>query len=136
MSDTSGLLSAEAVEMLIDITRNKISEGKSLEAFASILQAIRLTQGEESIMRILADAKRKVDDDLLVESLEGMELEEAFDMARELIRQDTILRDQGNQQILKDAFEDGSSVICRKCGGLIAQKRWIAHKSFWCPTLS
>lgn len=130
-------LTNEAVELLIDITRNKISEGKSLEAFAALLQAIKLTKGEESILEVLSVAKKKVDDDMQLcsEFDSSVSLQEAFDASRALVEQDTILRDQGNEEILKDAFEDGSSVVCTKCGGLISMQRWTAHKSFWCSAL-
>ena len=34
--------------------------------------------------------------------------------------------------ILEAAYRDGSSVICKHCGGLIARERWTNHVEFWC----
>jgi formamidopyrimidine-DNA glycosylase len=44
-------------------------------------------------------------------------------------------RCDGSEQILRDAFEDGSSVICTRCGGLVKSVRWEAHSSTWCPAI-
>ena len=37
--------------------------------------------------------------------------------------------------MLQDAFEDGSSVVCVRCGDLVARARWAAHQSTWCRML-
>ena len=44
----------------------------------------------------------------------------------------TILSERGEQDILKDAFEDGSSVVCTKCGALIPRLRCDEHSKYWC----
>jgi hypothetical protein len=51
------------------------------------------------------------------------------------MNEDTLLSERGDEEILKDAFEDGSSLVCRKCGGLVAKVRWDSHASTWCPAL-
>ena len=53
----------------------------------------------------------------------------------ELTSQESILKDQGAEEILKIAFEDGSSVVCVRCGELIAKTRWNAHRDMWCPMI-
>lgn len=128
-ADSENNLCNQAVEMLIQISREKLTAGKTLDAFSAILQAIKLTRGENAIMEILENAKKKV---VLCDELTSDNLDEAFETSIALQLQNTFLRDQGNEDILKDAFEDGSSVVCRQCGGLISVARWSAHKEFWC----
>lgn len=53
-----------------------------------------------------------------------------------LVRGESILKDRSEEEILRDAFEDGSSVICVRCSSLIKQTRWEAHSTMWCPALA
>ena len=47
----------------------------------------------------------------------------------------TILYAQGKSHILQHAMEDGSSVVCTKCGDMIARERWQQHAEFWCRAM-
>lgn len=126
---------AEAVEMLLTITRSEIAENNPQQALAALLHAIRLTRGEDAIMEVLSEAKRKcmaeIDQQVARESLA-----QANKIIELLMSQDTFLSERGEEDILKDAFEDGSSVVCSKCGGLVAKARWDSHSTMWCPALS
>jgi hypothetical protein len=42
----------------------------------------------------------------------------------------------GSEYILQAAFEDGSSIICKRCQGLVSKDRWSAHCEYWCPSIS
>ena len=53
-----------------------------------------------------------------------------------MLEKDSILKDEGGADILKVAMENGSSVVCSKCGALIARDRWEAHRDKWCPMLT
>jgi hypothetical protein len=64
-----------------------------------------------------------------------MLLDLALKNSKDLLYNDSILKDMGDQEILKDAFEDGSSVICVRCNSLIKRDRWNAHNLKWCPLL-
>ncbi|CAJ1933662.1 unnamed protein product [Cylindrotheca closterium] len=44
----------------------------------------------------------------------------------------TYLYQMGHQNILQQAMEDGSSVVCRHCNGMIPAKRWYQHQQYWC----
>jgi hypothetical protein len=48
--------------------------------------------------------------------------------------EDNILAERGEQDILHDAFQDGSSVICTNCGGLVQRSRWDNHRQYWCDS--
>ncbi|CAK9177038.1 unnamed protein product [Ilex paraguariensis] len=44
----------------------------------------------------------------------------------------SILAETGRQQIVLNAFSDGSSFVCLKCGGLVSNHRKEEHYGFWC----
>lgn len=44
----------------------------------------------------------------------------------------SILAETGRTQIVLDAFADGSSFVCLKCGGLVSTHRKEEHFAFWC----
>ena len=44
----------------------------------------------------------------------------------------SILEEREEGDILNDAFEDGSSVICEKCGDLVKRERMDIHVKTWC----
>lgn len=125
---------ATAVEMLLTITRTEIADRKPQQALASLIHAIRLTHGEDAILGILDQAKQRADIQADQEKMENS-LIEARRVSLMLMQQETMLSERGEEEILKDAFEDGSSVVCRRCGGLIARVRWDSHNQFWCSAL-
>lgn len=123
-----------AVELLLTISRSEIADNNPQQALAAVLHAVRLTRGEDAILEVLEEAKRRcraeVDQQVMRESLEQARL-----MSEHLMSQDTFLSERGDEVILKQAFEDGSSVVCRGCGGLVAKARWESHTSLWCPAI-
>ena len=123
----------EAVQMLLNISREKIAQGSGEEALAAVLHAVRLTRGEEAIMDVLGEAKRRSEERYDAEVAKQVGV--AREMCQDLLRQETILMETGSEDILRQAFEDGSSVVCRKCGALVSVARWEAHRDVWCSSL-
>lgn len=133
------------VQQLIDRARFKISAGDGQEALASLIQAITLSQGESAVGQVLSDARARAQGDRMSESSTFASDHEPFlsdlDLAliaiEKLADNPSLLLDRGDgsEQILRDAFEDGSSVVCKNCGGLIKIERWDAHCATWCPAL-
>ena len=121
------------------------------------MHTIKITQGEEAIIGravptlqtiiyvsgVLDAAKQRA----AIEAAESKEntwdaedeaevqkkFEAAMRMCDQLIQQDSLLLEQGKSEILRDAFVDGSSVVCNYCQALIKISRWEAHVSLWCP---
>lgn len=48
--------------------------------------------------------------------------------------ENSILAENGRRQLVQDAFEDGSSFICLRCGGVISNLRKDEHLQYWCNT--
>ena len=44
-------------------------------------------------------------------------------------------REDGSEEVLLDAFQDGSSVICKLCKSLVKKDRWDVHQTIWCPAI-
>lgn len=44
----------------------------------------------------------------------------------------TYLYQMGQQHILQQAMQDGSSMICPKCKGMIPVRRFQQHEEYWC----
>ena len=130
---TSSESIGQVVGMLLQHTRSKISEGNKDDALAALLHAIRISSGEDSIIRILDEAKKRVDDDYALRD-QSLAVTNAANAIRSILEQDCLLSEMGQEDILRDAFEDGSSIICQKCSGLVSQTRWEAHKNKWCPS--
>ncbi len=69
--------------------------------------------------------------------------EESMEMTRramEIVEQllndkSTFLYAQGRQHLLQQAMEDGSSVVCTKCGDMIKADRIEQHVEYWCRSV-
>ncbi|KAJ1425267.1 hypothetical protein B484DRAFT_451165 [Ochromonadaceae sp. CCMP2298] len=125
---------SKAVEKLLTLSRDEIAGENPQQALAAVLHAVRLTQGEDAIIQVLNQAKSRAEA-AIDQQVQQERLDEAYKISTLLLQQDTILSESGDQCILRDAFEDGSSVLCTNCGGLVARVRWESHSQLWCPAL-
>jgi len=99
-----------------------------MRALALLMNSVRLSHGEEAAEQLLREGRR-----LFHHEGSNEERADALDMLR---NRDSLLAERGEDaSILQDAFRDGSSVLCRRCQGLVARARWEAHTTRWCPKL-
>lgn len=134
------------VQALLNYSRAKIASGDRDEALACLIQAISLTRGEEAVIGVLTASKERAEKErreaeaaaIAEANRHQSTLDEAIRASMELLNTPSLLleRDDGSEQILCDAFEDGSSVICKRCGGLVKRLRWDAHCELWCSAIS
>ena len=94
-----------------------------------------LPEEKAPFFEVLDEAKRRCSSTLDARFAQ-QNYEQARRISQMLMEQDTLLSERGDETILKDAFEDGSSLLCTKCGGLVAKVRWESHSQFWCSSLS
>lgn len=131
------------VEKLLQKSRESLASGKPNDALNTVVDAIRIVHGADNIMKILDNAKyaAKISQIRAEKEAEirnqGNELAKARKACEELVQRPSILADNcdGSEEILQQAFEDGSSVICTRCHGLVSRVRWPAHCEFWCPAI-
>jgi hypothetical protein len=127
---------------LLNNTQQHISNGDRDQALANLIHAIRITQGEEAIATILSEARRENERKLELQLQQQREtdrraLDTALKASKELAKAPSLLQERGDgsENILCDAFEDGSSVICKRCGGLVKSARWSDHCTLWCSEI-
>ena len=119
-----------------------------------ICRAITLTRGEDAVFEVLSQARATIAASQprpdpaqqrqeaqrrarLEREAHEKSINDAMKACDELVRADSLLSERcdGSENILRDAFEDGSSVVCRRCGGLVKRLRWDLHNTKWCPSL-
>ena len=102
---------------------------QAMKALALLMNSVRLAQGDAVADALLNEGRRMFHD-------EGSDKERSDVMAM-LESQESLLQAQGEYgaMILQSAFTDGSSVMCRRCEGLVSRERWDAHMRRWCPKL-
>lgn len=134
-------------EELLVIARQHIANGKPGEALGCVLAAVAQTRGEAGIVEVLDEARRAQglstsEDKQHLDSSSGV----SSAQTQPSLQQDdlqaiktrvkptmgSILGQQGRTNVLQDAYDDGSSVLCRHCGGLIKRARMDAHLRHWC----
>lgn len=76
-------------------------------------------------------AKKKADEDWEEEEY-NRSIKLAERLCDQLVEEETILSERGREDILVDAFKDGSSVVCPRCSSLIPRVRAEAHAKWWC----
>lgn len=121
----------QLIAHLLAQSRERVDVGDGQEALALVLDAIRLTEGESAIMNLLSQAKMKADEEF-DRRREKSEIHLARKVCKDLAEADTILAERGDEDILVDAFKDGSSVVCQRCNSLIPRLRAEQHRLFWC----
>ena len=127
------------VKNLLKQTRIGINAGNRDAALACLVNAIALTKGPDMVLETLSAGKKKAQEARDLEAAEAKALIDLVNVnSRNLVRNDSILkeRDDGSVAILRDAFQDGSSVICMKCNALVQRTRWDVHSTTWCSSLS
>ena len=90
----------------------------------------------EEVERDLSEEERRIFESISAD-LRLLSLEDSAEAQQEVMSRVSsklsILAQSGRGQVLIDASSDGSSVVCPYCGQLIALKRFLFHKSYWCP---
>lgn len=129
----------ELVEKLLETTRARIAAGDRDNALAALINAICLTRGEDKVLETLQAAKEREERRVTTEAHNNRRLRQSIDEAlaasKKLVEAPSLLQDLGDEDLLRQAFEDGSSVICQRCNGLVPFARWGAHCELWCPAI-
>ncbi|CAI9115825.1 OLC1v1016826C1 [Oldenlandia corymbosa var. corymbosa] len=145
----------DGVRGLLSTARQLIDQGRPSQALQVVVMAMRSKGGEEAVFQTLTRARElyrnKVEcaaaDELAtlfaecaiveaipssVESSSHCTTERAVELSA---HGSSILAETGRDQIVLDAFADGSSFVCLQCGGLVSNQRKDEHYAFWCCKL-
>lgn len=109
-------------------------ETNPTNALTAILEATAMNSGKESADLAMDRIRSELGDGVAnhIEDVQGRK-ERAVQAVRDMVEDDsTVLAEGGRQDILRQAMEDGSSVMCTRCQGLVPASRWQQHQQFWC----
>lgn len=112
--------------------RDLIDKGRHPEAFNVLLHIVKEVHpdGEDGILGVLDTAKSLL---TRQRQLDGAaDMNESLRALSRMLECDSLLAESGDGNILKEAFVDGSSVICSHCGDLVKRERFEAHSLKWC----
>jgi hypothetical protein len=124
----------QSAEPLLDQAREKIARGDHLKALEDLVQAIRVTQGEAAILGALDEAKVLAAEARQAGSQRSAEM--TTTQLKDLLTGDgSVLQESGQEGLIRESMEYGSSVICRRCHAVVAEHRKEAHSTMWCPAL-
>lgn len=134
---SSSSTSSAQISGLISYARHNYRVNPT-EASAALLRALKLNgQDEEGAAAYGAavDRLRRAFGTDVADHIASrqLRLERAMKVVEELLDDEsTLLHESNRQHLLKQTMEDGSSVLCRKCGAVVASNRWQQHRRYWC----
>ena len=112
-------------------------ETNPTDSLLALMQALKLNSGQEAANQAVERIRAELGNDVAHHILDRQgRVERAKALVQEMVSdENTVLYQQGNQHILQQAMEDGSSVVCSKCQAMIPAARWQPHRDFWCQAI-
>jgi hypothetical protein len=112
-------------------------EHNPTEALSALMQALALNSGPASANDAMNRLRDELGDDIVshVGSRQAR-MQRALQIVQELVTDESSLLYQlGKQDILRQAMEDGSSVVCTRCQAVVSNARWQQHQRLWCSAI-
>jgi formylmethanofuran dehydrogenase subunit E len=133
---SNGKNQSEHISNLIQYANTNYEENPT-EALSALLQALTLNSGQESADRAIVRLRDELGEELADHvGNNHRRMERAIAIVEEMMQDEsTFLFQRGKQDILRQAMEDGSSVVCTKCNDIVSSSRWQQHQTYWCPAL-
>eukprot|EP00927_Polykrikos_kofoidii_P061810 TRINITY_DN56638_c0_g1_i1.p1 TRINITY_DN56638_c0_g1~~TRINITY_DN56638_c0_g1_i1.p1 ORF type:complete len:145 (+),score=20.62 TRINITY_DN56638_c0_g1_i1:108-542(+) len=97
----------------------RLDAGDPDGALACALEALKIGSGRDAVAEARLAVQRTC----------------ARQVCEEILRRGGILADNGHAMMLQRALEDGTSVVCMRCGAIVSQERMEPHRTSWCPVL-
>ncbi|KAK9270456.1 hypothetical protein L1049_026036 [Liquidambar formosana] len=144
---------SDVIRELLALARKLINQGQPSQALQAVVMAMKTKGGDEAVFQSLHRARdlyiTRLQANSAVDQLASLFAECAIAEAQPLRSEPSqfnvggpsiapdahgtsILSETGRNQIVLDAFSDGSSFICLKCGGLVSNHRKEEHYAYWC----
>ncbi|KAJ0989487.1 hypothetical protein J5N97_007843 [Dioscorea zingiberensis] len=139
---------------LLALARQLVSQGKPSLALQAVVLAIKSEGGEQAVLQMLHRARElyqnKLQANAAADELASLFAEciiaevhpiKSNPSSSNMVSPSTLLSNSaeasilgmnGRKQIMLDAFSDGSSFICLRCGGLVSNLRKDEHLAYWC----
>ena len=126
----------QQISSLIDYARHNYHENPT-ESLAALMQALTLNSGKASAQHAMERLRHELGDEIADHiGNRHLRMERAIELVQELIQDETtILYQNGQQDLLRQTMEDGSSVVCTRCSAVVASNRWQQHQNYWCDAI-
>jgi len=112
------------------------------DALSALMDALTLQNGSNAAQHAMNRIRSELGDTVAdcvgrrQRIVEGEITQRAMAVVEEMMNDtSTYLYAQGRQHILQQAMEDGSSVVCSRCGDMVKADRWSQHSSMWCRAI-
>ncbi|KAL3793546.1 hypothetical protein HJC23_007286 [Cyclotella cryptica] len=112
------------------------------DALSALMEALTLQNGSNAAQVAMNRIRSELGDTVAdcvarhQRIAEGEMTQRAMAVVEEMMNDtSTFLYAQGRQHILQQAMEDGSSVVCLKCGDMVKADRWSQHSTMWCRAI-
>ena len=124
------------ISSLIQYAQSNYEENPT-DALSVLMQAMTLNSGQAKANEAMDRIRVELGSDLANHVLDRTDrVQRATRIVQELLQDEsTILYERGQQHILKEAMEDGSSLVCTKCNALVSAARWKQHQTYWCDAI-
>lgn len=111
-------------------------ETNPTEALSAILRVVQETGGQGQVDKVMDRLRNELGDDLVQHCIQSPQERQA--QAEAVVQQliadeNTVLHEQGRNDLLRQTLQDGSSVVCSKCNDVVSSHRWQQHQQYWCP---
>ncbi|KAG5251232.1 chromosome-associated kinesin KIF4A [Salix suchowensis] len=143
------------VRELLTLARQLINQGNPSQALQAVVMAMRTKVGDQAVFQSLHRAHElylnRLQESTAADQLAFLFAECAIAEAQPLqdeqtplnvgdqspsavpdVNVNSVLAETGRAQFMLDAFSDGSSFICLKCGCLVSNYRKDEHYAYWC----
>ena len=112
-------------------------EENPTDALSALMQAMTVKSGQAKADQAMNRIRSELGSDLADHVMDRTgRMQRAAQIVQELLLDETtFLYQQGRQQILQQAMEDGSSLVCKKCNAMISVTRWEQHQMYWCESI-
>eukprot|EP00545_Synedropsis_sp_CCMP1620_P012633 CAMPEP_0119018148 /NCGR_PEP_ID=MMETSP1176-20130426/18713_1 /TAXON_ID=265551 /ORGANISM="Synedropsis recta cf, Strain CCMP1620" /LENGTH=159 /DNA_ID=CAMNT_0006972089 /DNA_START=76 /DNA_END=555 /DNA_ORIENTATION=- len=133
---TSDSSKSDQISSLIQRAHSEYEDNPT-EALSALMEALKLNSGQASADHAMGRLRDELGDDIADHvSSRHLRMQRAYRVVQELMNDEsTMLHQRGQQDILRQAMEDGSSVVCTKCQEIISATRWQQHQQYWCTAI-
>eukprot|EP00980_Cylindrotheca_fusiformis_P009096 scaffold1966_cov109-Cylindrotheca_fusiformis.AAC.5 len=124
---------AHEISSLINFAQSNFEEHPT-DALSALMQAMTLNSGQAKADQAMDRIRNELGPDIAGHVMDRHgRMQRAAQIVQELLEDEsTLLYQRGKQHILQQAMEDGSSLVCIKCNGMIPVARWQQHANVWC----
>jgi hypothetical protein len=123
------------ISSLIHFAQSNFEENPT-NALSALMQAMTLNSGQAKADQAMSRIGQELGPEFAGHVMDRTgRMQRATRIVQELLEDEsTLLYQRGQQHILQQAMEDGSSLVCKKCNGMIPAARWKQHENFWCDS--